>query len=59
MAEIIIFSKKDGSNHIIVNGEIKAKLCRCGHSKNKPFCDSTHREIGWIAEEKETRIEVS
>jgi CDGSH-type Zn-finger protein len=25
----------------------KAYLCRCGHSANKPFCDSTHRRIGW------------
>ncbi|MBI5877027.1 MAG: CDGSH iron-sulfur domain-containing protein [Chloroflexi bacterium] len=22
-------------------------LCRCGHSNNKPLCDSTHAEIGW------------
>jgi CDGSH-type Zn-finger protein len=22
-------------------------LCRCGHSKNKPFCDSTHKAVGF------------
>ena len=25
----------------------RVTLCRCGHSSNKPFCDSTHKVVGF------------
>ena len=39
----------DGNEFDLPETETVA-LCRCGHSRTKPFCDGTHREAGFRPE---------
>ena len=34
-----------------VSGKENVALCRCGHSTNKPFCDGSHKHMGFQAAE--------
>ncbi|HTR98035.1 MAG TPA: CDGSH iron-sulfur domain-containing protein [Candidatus Acidoferrales bacterium] len=44
------FELIDGNGeHIDVGGLTRVSLCRCGHSANKPFCDATHKQIGFAS----------
>jgi CDGSH-type Zn-finger protein len=40
----ITIEAADGFEYEVRN---RATLCRCGQSRNKPFCDATHQRIGF------------
>ena len=38
----------EGREFVIPEGSTIA-LCRCGHSRTKPFCDKSHKRVGFVA----------
>lgn len=40
-----------GNEFTLPVGKENVALCRCGHSKNKPFCDGAHKACGFLAAE--------
>jgi CDGSH-type Zn-finger protein len=43
-----------GGQFQIPEGKPAIALCRCGQSKNKPFCDGSHRTCDFLAAERAT-----
>jgi CDGSH-type Zn-finger protein len=41
------FVDADGN---VVETKTDFSLCRCGASKEKPFCDGSHRDAGFVSE---------
>lgn len=59
--ELVVEPLKDGPLHVTGNLEVcsgtgrtvtrmtEAWLCRCGHSGTKPFCDGSHKRVGFVS----------
>jgi uncharacterized Fe-S cluster protein YjdI len=39
-----------GEDGAVIREDTRVALCRCGGSGNKPFCDGTHRRIGFTTD---------
>jgi uncharacterized Fe-S cluster protein YjdI len=39
-----------GDDGAVIREDTRMALCRCGGSANKPFCDGTHRRIGFTTD---------
>jgi CDGSH-type Zn-finger protein/uncharacterized Fe-S cluster protein YjdI len=46
-----------GPGDRLLREDTRVALCRCGHSKNKPFCDGSHRQVGFRTANSSERSE--
>lgn len=44
-----VFEVVDSDGEVIDTRRKTVALCRCGASRTKPFCDGTHKTIGFEA----------
>ena len=45
----------DGNEFVLPKGS-SIVLCRCGHSRTKPFCDSSHKRVGFVSNDVAARV---
>lgn len=58
----LVIDLPEGSKFVLNGDErvlerAKLALCRCGHSENKPFCDGSHKQVGFVAAGGELEVE--
>jgi len=42
----------EGREFPLPTGKQAVALCRCGHSAARPFCDGSHKDCGFVADEQ-------
>jgi len=45
----------DGRDFVLPEGSAVV-LCRCGQSANKPFCDKSHKRVGFVSDDPARRV---
>jgi CDGSH-type Zn-finger protein len=45
----------EGKEFVVPQGNAIV-LCRCGHSLSKPFCDSSHKRVGFVSDDSASRV---
>ena len=45
----------DGNEFVLPEGSAIV-LCRCGHSRTKPFCDASHKRVRFVSDDVAPRV---